>query len=196
MSTQLPAKIERKRIWEVDAGGTAVEKKEPPKALTSGQRHYHYRLGLMAIDKCLKEHGFVSTSDSQSTLMYTLRDNIWIDISIKAPARIAYVTSRPGYEYSSERINAKVVTARDMLGCDRVIQIVVTSRQVTSSPILVPLPNDLEHPAKHVVTNVLGTLSILCDTIPGLREAFSKMDPNNVSVPDNLIDPSFLQQLE
>ena len=198
MSDQLPARIERKRVWEVDASGIAVEQQQKKTAppTTSGQRHYFYRLGLMAVAKFLQERGFRSMSESQSTLMYELRQQIWIDIGIKNPANIAYVTSRPGYEYNPNKVTAQITTAKDILGCSKVIQIVVSTRLGTHQPVYIPLPKDLENPAKHVLTQVLSTLNLLCDKIPGMREGFSKVDPNSVSVPDTLIDENFLRLLE
>jgi hypothetical protein len=129
--------------------------------------------------------------------MYQLRGGVFIDIGIKCPSRIAYVTSNPDYVYSSKRINATVTTAKDVLGCDRVIQIMVTTnREGTFSPIFIPLPNDLEGPAVHVAQNVIRTLSMLCDKIPALREAFAKVNPDNVPVPDSALDDNFLSQLQ
>ena len=87
MSNMLPAKIER--VWVVDTKGTAVEQKEPPKKLTSGQRHYLYRIGLMAVDAFLKKRGFVSNTDESSVTYSYEKSGVWLDMKIKAPVNVA-----------------------------------------------------------------------------------------------------------
>jgi len=198
----LPAKIER--VWVVDTHGTAIERKAPAKPLTSGQRHYHYRLGLMAVDQFLKQKGFrPNAEESQSTLSYETA-GVWLDIRVKRPDNIAYVTSYPGYEYKQEvtghakdgqemyGVQAKVVTAKDILGSDYIIQIMVSTKdaQGTRAPVFVPLPKTLDNPARHVLRNVLGTLALACSHIPKVKEAFTKQDVSEAQAQpiDELVD--------
>lgn len=168
----LPAKVQRR--WLVDPNGTAIEQKPPPKPLTSGQRHYMYRLGLQAVDKFLKAQGFRSnSSDSTSVFSYEKRQ-VWIDLKLTPPDNIAYVTSHVGYDYG--RTKASVVTAKDIMGSDMLIQIMVSTQDDmgTRTPVFVPLPKDLEKPAQHVMRQVLGMLSLACESIPKMREAFTE----------------------
>lgn len=209
MSNMLPAKIER--VWVVDAHGSAVEQRPKPKPLSSGQRHYMYRLGLMAVDRFLKERGFRSNiEDSNNRLSYEKR-GVLIDVAVVKPDRIAYVTSFPGYEYRQEvigktsdnqeryRVGAKVVTAKEAMGCDYVVQIMVSTNdsQGTRSPVFVPLPKDLENPARHVVTNVLGVLAMACDKIQKCQDAFTQKEVEQAeAVPLDLkVDDQFIPLL-
>lgn len=186
MSNMLPAKIER--VWVVDTKGTAVEQKEPPKKLTSGQRHYLYRIGLMAVDAFLKKRGFVSNTDESSVTYSYEKSGVWLDMKIKAPENVAYVTSYEGYEYKQETIGktadgqerygvrAKVTTARDILGADLLIQVMVSTNDSagTRKPIFIALPKDLPNPAQYVMQQVLGTLALACEQIPKVRDAFKE----------------------
>lgn len=185
----LPVKVER--VWVVDTHGTAVERKEPPKALTSGQRHYHYRLGLQAVDQFMKQRGFQSNCEEGSSTVFSYaKAGVWIDVRVKRPDNIAYVTSYPGYEHKQEvtgktvdgqemyGVRAKVVTAKEILGSDYVIQVIVSTNdaQGTRPPIFIPLPKTLTNPARHVLHNVLGTIALACHSIPKVQEAFTKQD--------------------
>lgn len=176
MSKLLPAK--RERVWLVDPKGSAVEKKAPPNKLTSGQRHYMYRLGLLAVDKFLRERGFNANSSESATTFSYEKARVWIDMKLTEPGNIAYVTSYAGYKYSDEKVKAKVVTAREMLGSDMLIQLMVSTQDEmgTRTPIFIPLPKDLENPAQHVLRHVLGMLAMACETIPKMREAFTQAE--------------------
>lgn len=186
MSDMLPVKVER--VWLVDTHGSAVERKEPPKPLTSGQRHQQYRLGLIAIDRFLKEKGFSpNAEESQNTLSYA-KGRVWLDIKLKRPDNIAFVTSYPGYEYRPEVIGktvdgqarygvtAKVTSAKDILGSDYVIQLMVSTDDAMGSraPIFIPLPKDIQDPTRYVIQNVLGTIALACQAVPMLRDAFTE----------------------
>lgn len=185
MSDLLPAKIER--IWLVDSSGTAIEQKRH-KALTSGQRHYHYRLGLMAVDEFLKSRGFrPNTEESHSTLSYE-KAGVLLDIRVKRPDNIAFVTSYAGYEYKQEvvgkatdgqemyGVRAKVTTAKEVMGSDYVIQIMVSTNDAfgTRQPVFIPLPKTLDKPAHHVVNSIVRTLALICSDIPKVKDAFEK----------------------
>lgn len=209
MSDMLPAKIERQ--WIVDTHGSAVEKKEPPKPLTSGQRHRMYRMGLLAIDRFLKEKGFHSNTEaSQSTLSYE-KSRVLLDIKLKRPDNIAFVTSFPGYEYRPEVIGktidgqerfgvtAKVTSAKEILGSDYVIQLMVSTNDEMGSraPIFIPLPKDLPNPTRYVIQNVLGTIAIACQHVPMLREAFTKKEVEEAQARpiEDVIDDRFFPLL-
>jgi len=189
MSNMLPARIER--VWLGWARGSAVEQKAKPKPLSSGQRHYMYRLGLMAVDRFLKERGFrPNIEESNNRLSYEKR-GVLIDVAVVEPDRIAYV-SATGW-------GAKVVTAKEAMRCDYVVQIMVSTNdaQGTRSPVFVPLHKDLENPARHVVTSVLGTLAIACDRIQKLQDAFTKEEVRQAeAIPLDLkVDDSFIPLL-
>lgn len=184
------ALVKSNRVWMVDTHGTAVENRPLPKELTSGQRHFQYRLGLRAVDQFLKERGFRSnTGPSDCVLSYEKR-GVWLDIRVKRPDNIAYVTSYAGYEYRQETVGqavdgqemygvkAKVITAKEMLGSDYVVQIMVSTNDSagTRAPIFIPLPKNLTNPGRHVVHNVLGTLALICSQIEKVKEAFTKED--------------------
>lgn len=186
MSDMLPVKVER--VWLVDTEGSAVEKKEPPKPLTSGQRHRAYRMGLLAIDHFLREKGFRSNSEeSQNTLSYE-KSRVLLDIKLKRPDNIAFVTSFPGYEYRPDvigktvdgqeryHVNARVTSAKDILGSEYVIQVMVSTNDAQGSraPIFIPLPKELGDPTRYVIQNVLGIIALACQHVPVLREAFTE----------------------
>lgn len=185
----LPVKVER--VWVVDTHGTAVERKPTAKPLTSGQRHYHYRLGLQAVDQFMKARGFHSNcEEGSSTVLSYAKAGVLIDVRVKRPDNIAYVTSQPGYDPMQKPdvigktvdgqemygVRAKVVTAKDILGSDYVVQIMVSTDDATGTrpPIFIPLPKTLDNPARHVAHNILGTIALLCSQIPKVQEAFTK----------------------
>ena len=180
----LPAKVNR--VWSVDVHGTAVAQTPPIKKLSSGQRHYLYRLGLLAVDKFMKEHGFRPNAlDSQTSLSYEHK-RVYIDISLKKPANVAYVTSHSGYSYKQQvvgetpsgqkiyKINARVVYASDIIGSDLMIQVMVGDKYGTRNPVFIPLPKDLEKPAHYVLQNVLAALAAACEHNPDIRDAFTE----------------------
>lgn len=174
----------------VDAHGTAVERKPPPKSLTSGQRHFQYRLGLRAVDQFLKERGFRSNTDPSDCILSYEKRGVWLDIRVRRPDNIAYVTSYASYEHKQEvvghavdgqemyGVKAKVVTAQEILGSDYVVQVMVSTHDSagTRTPIFIPLPKNIASPGRYVVHNVLGTLALMCSQIEKMKEAFTKED--------------------
>lgn len=199
MSTMLPARASD-RTWIVSAEGVAVQCKALAKELTSGQRHYQYRLGLMVVDQFLKARGFEPNATESGTTLSYEKSGVWLDLQVKRPDNVAYVTSYPGYVYKQDdskdwphKVKAKVITAKDVLGSDYVVQIVVSTADNvgTRAPVFVPLPKTLRHPGRHVVKNVLGTLALMCSAIPKMQEAFNKKDveaAQNVPVEDLITD--------
>lgn len=184
--SNLPAKIER--IWIVDAAGAAGAAEDQPlrKPLSSGQLHQHYRLGLIATSDFLKSRGFnPNAADSGSSVSYEKKVHgayVWIDVSLKKPGNVAFVTSAPGYLLSADnsdqctqRPRAKVTHMRDLLNCDLFIQVIVsTSLGVTSNPIYVPLPKDVVQPARYVIENIAGVLAAAGREIPLVGESFNR----------------------
>lgn len=206
MSDMLPAKIER--VWLVDERGSAVEHRPKPQALSSGQRHYFYRLGLMVVDRFLKERGFRPNCEESNNRLSYEKSGVLIDVAIKKPDNIAYVTSFPGYEYKQEtvgktldgqelyRVNAKVTTLRDIIGSDYIIQLIVSTHDNTGTrqPVFIPLPKTLENPARRVVTSVLGTLGAMCQQISKLQSAFTEKEVEQEvqSLPAEKVSADFL----
>lgn len=176
MSDMLPVKVERTFI--VDTQGSAVEKKEPAKPLTSGQRHRAYRLGLAAIDLFLKDKGFHPNADESHNVLSYENSQVWLDIKLTRSDKIAFVTSYPGYEYERYHVNAKVTSAKDIIGSECVIQVIVSTNDAEGSrpPIFIPLPKDLADPKRHVIQNVLGILALACQHVPALRDAFTNKE--------------------
>lgn len=167
----------------VNAQGTAVERKLPPKKLTSGQRHYMYRLGLMALDQFMRNQGFTcNISEGSSTRLSYEKGKVLIDVAVKRPDNIAYVTSQPGYCYDPNKVTAKVTTLKDMLGADYVAQVIICDQDCSLRPIFVPLPKELENPARYVIENVLGVIAEACRTIPSVQKAFSERNVKEAQV--------------
>lgn len=208
MSELLPAKIER--VWLVDQNGQAVENK-PQRKLTSGQRHYMYRIGLMAVDAFMKERGFRQNAEGGSTCLSYEKGGVLIDIAVKKPDNIAFVTSHANYRYDPQvvgktadgqkrySVSATVTSAKDVLGADFLVQLMVSANDGggTRNPIFIPLPKTLDNPARYVVHNVLGLLALACETIPRMRDAFSEQVVKEAQIrPINEVaDESKLPQL-
>ena len=191
MDKMMPYKGEKlpERIWLVNADGV-VDKKPAAQKLTSGQRHYMYRMGLLAVDEFMKQRGFNTNAAESSTAMSYEKSRggryVWIDLKIMPPENIAFVTSRPDYVYKQEeagqavdgqklyRVNASVTTAKDILGCDLLIRVMVSANDAagTYKPVFIPLPKDLEKPARYVLENVLGVLASACQKLPHINAAF------------------------
>mgnify|MGYP007099664046 FL=1 len=88
------------------------------------------------------------------------------------------MTSHVGYVYDTEVIRANVIMAKDVIGSDLIIQIMVNTNDAagTRKPIFIPLPPDLPNPAQYVLRNVLSTLAHACEQIPTVREAFTQAE--------------------
>ena len=170
-----------KRVWAVDASGMAIESRPRPAELSSGQRHYMYRIGMMTVDAFLKKHGFKSNTtfggdSGMISVEQVIRGKyVWIDLALKKPDNIAFITSKPGYVYNKDKVNAQVTTAKDIIGGDMLIQLIVSTNDSGGSrnPIYVPLPKSLDRPARYVFDNVLGAISATCENIPIVKEAFT-----------------------
>lgn len=176
-------------------GGASIKQ---PKKLTSGQRHYLYRLGLLAVDQFLLHHGFKPNSSESSTVFSYDKNKVWLDVKLAEPGKIAYVTSIPGVPVEGKNkygVKSKVVTASEIMGSDMLIQILISTDDSvgTRAPIYVPLPPDLEQPAQHVLKQVLGTIALACESIPKLREAFTEAEVREAQ--DRPIDVSALPLL-
>ena len=156
------------------------------KKLTSGQRHYLYRLGLLAVDEFMRGRGFVPNSSENTQVLSYEKGPVLIDIALKEPQNIAFVTSGSGYKPDAEKeiigtaadgqkmykVKASVTRASDILGADLLVQVMVGDARGTCKPVYVPLPKNIENPARYVVENVLGILRAAADALPSIKESF------------------------
>jgi len=188
MSALLPAKIER--IFAVGPSGEISITKTEETKLTSGQRHAAWRIGLMAVNRFMEEHGFEGTlGAASSTHMGWNKGHFSINVSLREPGNVAYVTSRPGYDPTQPRevighdktgakmygVTAEVTTLRQSVGNAKYVIMVDVSHcdGGTRPPVYIPLPMEGEKPAQFVYKNVLGVVALLSSTIPKLKEAFA-----------------------
>jgi hypothetical protein len=172
MSDMLPAKVEEKpRKWIAGPDG-AITKWEPPaparkKPLTSGQQHAAMRVALAHTLRLLTEHGFRTNCLEQSTCAISLSyKGMDFDISIREPARIAYVTSVVGDKRERKKIGEDVEgnpiydvgpgvkLASDMVSSKYVVQ-VIGSKVSSLMPIYIDLPPKEANPVEYVLKNVL-----------------------------------------
>ena len=93
-------------------------------------------------------------------------------------------------------MGAKVVTAKEIMGSDLLIQVMLSTADSvgTRKPIFVPLPPDLPNPAQHVLKQVLGTIALACEQIPKMRSAFSEAEV--VAAQEQAIDISTVPLLD
>lgn len=186
----LPVKVERVFLVGPEGDIHPVKPSQLPgrqKELTSGQRHAAWRIGLQAVNVFMEEHGFESNIGYSSTHLGWCKGHFSINVSLREPANIAYVTSRPGYEYTREVIGkdvtgaeiygvtANVTTLRQMLGGTKHVIMVDVSHLDggTRNPVFIPLDTTGDKPAHYVYRNVLGVIATMCNSIPALKEAFT-----------------------
>jgi hypothetical protein len=190
VSDLLPARIER--VFAVGpAGDVSIEKpKEKPeeKKLSDGQRHQAWRIGLQAVNKFMEERGFESNLGYSSTHMGWQKGHFSINVSLREPGNVAYITSRPGVNPLAPRevigrditgaemfgVTATVTTLKQMLGDAKYVLMVDVSHTNggTRPPVYIPLPTEGDKPAHYVYRNVLGVIAMMCNSVPNLREAF------------------------
>jgi hypothetical protein len=187
MSDLVPAKVER--VFAVGPSGETSVVKAAEKKLTFGQRHAGWRIGLMAVNKFMEEHGFEGTigNDSSTRLGWT-KGHFSINVSLREPGRVAYVTSRPDFDPTQPRrvighdktgaemygVTASVTTLAEMAGNAKYVVMVDVSHPDggTRPPTYILLPMEGEKPAHYVYKNVLGVIAMMASTIPKLKEAF------------------------
>ena len=91
---------------------------------------------------------------------------------------------------------AKVTSAKDILGSDYVVQVMVSTNDAEGSrpPIFIPLPKDLANPTRYVIQNVLGIIALACQHVPVLREAFTEKSVKEAQARpiEEVIDDRFL----
>jgi hypothetical protein len=186
--------------WLVSPNGEIVKydaalmrSKVSPKSIrlrNVAELHARARIGLVYVDEMLKKCGWQCNCIVQSTTSISLElDKVYVDVSIRKPSNIAYVTSRPGWEYKREVIGrtpdivgadgkvqkgqevvkptAEVTLASSLIDDPWVIQVISTTK-VTSSfggessaPIYIPVNKSLGDPAKEIARNVLILISSL-----------------------------------
>ena len=135
----------------------------------------------MYVNGVLKKYNWSCNCIVQSSTSLSLSlGKVCIDVSIRKPSRIAYVTSRPGWEYKREvagkspditfdgktqkgseivRPTALVQLASAFIEDPYVVQIIATSELGDSStPTYVPVNKEMKDPAIEVAMNVLLTL--------------------------------------
>lgn len=149
---------------------------------TVADLHARTRLGLLFVDEILKKCGWHCNCVSQSSTSISLEiGKVMVDVSIRDPIKIAYVTSYPGWEYKREVIGrtpditlpdgrvvkgqeilkptAKVVIAGDFIHEKYVVQVITTDDKLNSStPIYIPINKEMGDPAYAVAKNVLLTI--------------------------------------
>jgi hypothetical protein len=171
MSDMLPAKIEEPRKWIAGPGGE-ITKWVPPalkrkKPLTSGQQHAAMRVALAHTLRLLTEHGFRTNCLEQGTCSISLSyKGMDFDISIREPARIAYITSVVGDKRERKKIGEDregnplydvgpgVKLASDVVDSKYVVQ-VIGSKISTLMPVYIDLPPNEPNPIEYVLKNVL-----------------------------------------
>jgi hypothetical protein len=171
MSTMLPAKVEKPRKWIAGPGGEITKWEPPPpvrkKALTTGQQHAAMRLAMAHTLRLLTENGFRTNCLEQGTCSISLSyKGMDFDISIREPARIAYVTSVVGDKRQRRKIGEDVAgnplfdvgegvkLASDEVKSKYVVQ-VIGSKISTLMPVYIDLPPNEAKPVEYVLKNVL-----------------------------------------
>lgn len=199
------------RIFAVDtAGNVSIAVANKPAKLTYGQRHAGWRIGIIAFRKFLDQKGFRSETDYMGAVLCYTKKNLTLTVSIKAPDRIAHVTSYEGYEpgkkgkvigrdiYGQEvhDTTAKVTSLGSILGdVQDVLMIEVTDAiKGSAKPVYVGLDREHAEPAKFVFKSILDTLQILGDKNDALRTEFEGVVKDQNLVADLVSDAS--KQLE
>jgi hypothetical protein len=151
----------QKSVWQADPDGQ-ITKWEPqlPKApATAAERHAQYRIGLSKVLEVLTRAGFVcNTYDQSSTAISLEKSDFMVDVSIRQPKNIAYVTSHKAYD--PKRGNATVIKASEALKCDYLIQVIGSDKTGGSfSPVYVMPEKEELKPAEYVAWNVLKLIA-------------------------------------
>lgn len=146
---------------------------------TVADLHARARVGLVYVDEILKKSGWKCNCISQSTTSISLEiGKVMVDVSIRKPLNIAYVTSKPGWRYKREvvgktpdialpdgrtlkgqeivRPTANVQIAADFILDPYVVQIIATdSKGDSDTPVYIPVNREMGDPAFEVAQNVL-----------------------------------------
>jgi hypothetical protein len=165
----LPVKSDKPRKWIAGPGGEIVLYAPPPKPvrLTVMQQHTAMRLALAHTLRLLTEHGFRTNCIEQSSCAISLSyQGMNFDVSIREPARIAYVTSAPGdngarrkigedrYGNSLFDVGPGVRLASDEIKSEYVVQ-VIGSKISSLMPLYIECPENEPDPVGYVLKNIL-----------------------------------------
>lgn len=185
----LPVKVER--VFAVSPSGeTTLVKPQEPKKYTLSQRHAAWRIGLMAVDQFMKERGFRPVLGDSSTHYGWMKGKFAVNVSLRKPGNVAYVTSRPGVDpFAARPVIGKDKTGHEMYGISPLAQVTTLKETLgnakyvamvdvcheeggTRPPVYIALPEDGDKPAHFIFKNVLGVMAMMCRSIPSLKEAF------------------------
>jgi hypothetical protein len=168
--------------WLVDSDGAVVKYDAAQVVLRSKEDlHARARVGLAWVDMIMKAFGWQCNCIVQSTnsLSFAMGRTA-VDVCIRKPQRIAYVTSRPGWEYRRDvvgkspditlpdgrvlkgqeivRPTANIQYADDYIDDPYVLQVISTSEAGESTaPIFIPVNQQMGDPAIAVAKAVLLT---------------------------------------
>ena len=155
---------------------------------TVADLHARTRIGLIYVDEILKKCGWHCNCITQSSTSISLQiGKVMVDVSIRNPLNIAYVTSRPGWEYQRVvvgktpdltlpdgriikgqeivRPTANVQIAGDFIHDPYVVQIIATNEKLDSTtPVHIPVNKEMGDPAYEVAKNVLLVIRNLVGT--------------------------------
>jgi hypothetical protein len=166
--------VVRPTKWLVGPGGEVQKYAPPPppaRTLTSGQQHAVYRIALAHTLRLLSEHGFSTNCIEQSSTALGLSGlGMDININIREPARVAYVTSVPG-DNGQRRVLGKdakgnnvyapgpgVHFASDEIDAKYVVE-VQFSRVSSSMPVYVVIPAGSRQPVMDVLKSILSLIA-------------------------------------
>jgi hypothetical protein len=117
-----------------------------------------------------------------------------LNVSLRQPAKVAYVTSRPDVDpMAARRVIGKDITGAEMYGISPLAKVttlqetlgnvkyvvmvdVCDEKEGTRPPVYVALPDEGDKPAHFLFRNVMGVIAMLCKTVPSLKETFEIQD--------------------
>jgi hypothetical protein len=126
-------------------------------------------------------------------ISYDLGHDSTLDISIRNPAEVAYVTSWAGYQYDKtvaqltedllmppdtraqagfQEVKATVKFLGEVMQGEEVFQVTISRRGHTEMPVYVELPPGVANPVPFLVRAVLGVIRMLASYTPEARQAF------------------------
>ncbi len=154
----------------------------------TGDLHARARVGIQWLNAALTALGWGCNCIEQGNSAISLSlKKVCVDISIRKPSKIAYVTSKPGWEYKDvvvgktpdfitpdgvmhkgqeiKKPTAKVVLASETIADPWVVQIVATDKNGDSSPpVYIPVNRENGDPAVEIARCALLTIRNLVGT--------------------------------